>query len=522
MRAIATVVVIVAALANAGAAHAHASLIQSEPADRAILATAPDELRLTFNEPVSPIALRMVGSDGSLRELTDIAIEALTVVVRLPRTLPLGTHLLSWRVVSADGHPVGGSLTFSIGAPSAVAPRLDAGEDPWRRSALWLVKVGLGAGIFGGIGGVFYAAWLARRPLPGPTAWVVAALIDCGLVSAVLSIGIEGTDVLGVPLGGVLEPRAWAAGLATSSGTTAIVATASLALARVALIAAGWRWLSAVAIAGAAAAFAASGHASAAEPQWLTRPAVFLHTASLIFWIGALLPLANALRARRIEELRLFSRMIPLPLAILVASGAALAIVQLRQVASLWTTDYGLVLSAKLAAVAVLLAVAAGNRLSTPRALAGDARALTTIGRSTRIEIAIVVVILGLAASWRFTPPPRALLDAASTPIHAHFHDARAMVDITIEPNGQGGRRITIVVLDHKSEPLSAKEVALTLAKPDAGIEPLRLHAVYVEATIWRIADARIPLPGRWVARVEVLINDFEKVIIDGEVGFRG
>jgi len=46
---------ILVVLANAGAAHAHASLIRSEPADGAVVAQQPPELKLTFNEPVSPL-----------------------------------------------------------------------------------------------------------------------------------------------------------------------------------------------------------------------------------------------------------------------------------------------------------------------------------------------------------------------------------------------------------------------------------------------------------------------------------
>ena len=41
-----------------------------------------------------------------------------TVTIRLPERLMPGTHLLSWRVISAHSHPVGGALTFSIGQPS--------------------------------------------------------------------------------------------------------------------------------------------------------------------------------------------------------------------------------------------------------------------------------------------------------------------------------------------------------------------------------------------------------------------
>src|SRR5262249_26470963 len=61
-------------------------------------------------------------------------------------------------------------------------------------------------------------------------------------------------------------------------------------------------------------------------------------------------------------ELRRFSRVIPLPVVLLVASGLWLVFVQVDRVEALWTTRYGQVLSCKLVAVVALLGLAAANR----------------------------------------------------------------------------------------------------------------------------------------------------------------
>src|SRR5262245_33921345 len=53
-----------AMLAAAPAAPAHASLVGSEPADRAVVAQAPPAIKLRFNEPVSPVALLLVDPEG--------------------------------------------------------------------------------------------------------------------------------------------------------------------------------------------------------------------------------------------------------------------------------------------------------------------------------------------------------------------------------------------------------------------------------------------------------------------------
>ena len=109
--------VVLAVLLQAPAAFAHAALVKAEPADGAVVVTAPSVLRLMFNEPVSPLAIRLFGPDGGTVSLGEVTAANSAIAIQVP-ALQNGTHVLSWRVISADGHPVGGSVVFSIGAPS--------------------------------------------------------------------------------------------------------------------------------------------------------------------------------------------------------------------------------------------------------------------------------------------------------------------------------------------------------------------------------------------------------------------
>ena len=153
-------------LLHATSAWAHATLVKAEPADGAVIAQAPASLRLTFNEPVSPLAIRLIGPGGGAVALGEIGAADASLNIAVP-PLQTGTHVLSWRVISADGHPVGGSLVFSIGAPSAQLP---GGAlplaDPAVRVALWAAKVAIYLGLFVGIGGAFFRAWIVA---PGVT-----------------------------------------------------------------------------------------------------------------------------------------------------------------------------------------------------------------------------------------------------------------------------------------------------------------------------------------------------------------
>jgi copper transport protein len=341
--------------------------------------------------------------------------------------------------------------------------------------------------------------------------------MTCGLVATVVSIPLQGLDALAEPLRDVLQPRVWSAGFGTSWGLTAVLAAATLVAGLLALgfdKQAATRPLALLAFVGVGLALVASGHASTAEPRFATIPAVFLHGVCVAFWIGALLPLTTAVRAGDRLALERFSRLIPVPLFLLIASGIVLAFFQLDRLDALWTTNYGRVLSIKIAIVIALLALGALNRYAlVPRLARSDTRRLVAV---IATEFALAVAILGLVGLWRFMPPPVALAAAETTFIH--FHSERAMAQIGVSPVRDHGASISVAVTDADEHPIAAKEVELVIWNPGAGIEPIRRSAISEGGGAWRIAGLRIPVAGVWRMRVEILIGDFDKVMLEDNV----
>jgi copper transport protein len=157
MRLVAGLAALLAGLCLAGAAYAHAVLIGTEPADGSVLAQPPKTVQLRFNEAVAPAAVRLIDAAGKSRDVTVRATDQ-SVVITLPDNLPRGTQVLSYRVVSQDGHPVAGSLLFSIGVVTGAAtPSVDYPL----AVLIWLARIGVYLGLFVGVGGVFFAAWIA-------------------------------------------------------------------------------------------------------------------------------------------------------------------------------------------------------------------------------------------------------------------------------------------------------------------------------------------------------------------------
>jgi copper transport protein len=518
MRFIAGLATLLSALCFATIASAHASLVSVEPGDGSILALAPKTVQLRFNEAVTPAVIKLIDAAGRARNDAVVDGAGETIVITLPENLPRGTQVVSYRVISADGHPVGGSMVFSIGAATAGPPIPAKGGSV--DGLIWLARVGLYLGLFVGVGGIFFGSWIGSV-CAGSN--VIRTALIIGLFCAAASLGPQGLDVLDLPLRDIEIPAPWKAGFATSLGPSLLIAMAAM----VAGLVVQWtasgrvaRALSVIAILGVGLSLAASGHAATAPPQWLTRPAVFLHGIGVAFWVGALAPLA-AMAWRPAEGLlpvlNRFSRAAVPVVGGLVLTGLALAVIQLASFGALIETKYGVILSIKLALVAVLLGLAALNRFRFTPELTSDPLKTGPLMRSILLECVAVAGILAVVAGWRFTPPPRALAPAI-TPLAIHIHTDNAIFQVLVSPGTVGADSFVLQLMNGDASPLTAKEALLTLSLPARGIEPLERPATLGSDGYWHVQNVPLPYPGRWHIRVDALVTDFSKITLEDDV----
>src|SRR5690349_14693542 len=120
----AVVLGILGALAIATPASAHAVLLRTSPAENSVVATPPADVALTFSEQVTPVPdkVYLVGPDGKRADAGAVRVNGSDVLIPMDPKAARGTYLVNYRVVSADGHPVAGAFTFSVGAPSPGGP----------------------------------------------------------------------------------------------------------------------------------------------------------------------------------------------------------------------------------------------------------------------------------------------------------------------------------------------------------------------------------------------------------------
>lgn len=501
----------------APAVQAHAVLQSASPADGSVLATAPDALRLQFNEAVRPLSIQLIGPDGVPQDLTAQVPGAAELAIPLAGA-GRGTHLLSWRVVSDDGHPISGALVFSVGEVTGATPAPPEAAG-LLRPAIWAARLAMVAGLVLGVGGAWALTWIPAPAARRPVVWAAGL----GLIAAPAYLGLHGLDALGLGFAAWTTLAPWRAAAQTSFGPAILLAMGAAALA---LAAGRWPRLAHAAALLLALTFAASGHAGAAMPRWLTRPMVFAHLAAVLVWIGALIPLTLSLKTGAVGLWR-FSRWVPVAVLVMLLSGLVLSFIQLGPEPRFWGSAYGLILAAKLGLLALLFGLAGWNRWHlTQPALRGEVRAVGQLRRMIWAELALALVILGLTAGWRFTPPSRALAtltQSSPAPIYAHLHEDAVMAMLTLDPGQAGQTRATIQLTDAEMQPIQPLGVTLHLSRPAQGIERLTRVAEPdpQQGGGWQVSDLTLPLPGLWQVELEIRLTRFQLIRLKGEIALR-
>jgi copper resistance protein C len=117
---------LIAMLWSAAPASAHNTLIGSSPKDGAQVSSGPEQVQLTFDEPVqfgqglNTIAVLGPNNDHWEAGPPQVASNVVTAPVR--PLGPAGVYKIGWRILSADGHPVSGQLTFTLTTAGSGTP----------------------------------------------------------------------------------------------------------------------------------------------------------------------------------------------------------------------------------------------------------------------------------------------------------------------------------------------------------------------------------------------------------------
>jgi copper transport protein len=490
-------------------ASAHAYVVDTNPIDGTVLSRSPARLRVTFNEPVRLPADAADLYDARGKSVPVSSKGKGTVLGAAPsEKLAAGTYVLVWHVVSADGHPVAGSLTFSVVRPSAtvVDPPSGLGNEGGLESGSALAELHHGIEY----GALLLAVGLLvfRRlllPEHAVTAEVAQRLDRVVLTAAIVAVVLSATLA-------VLGPGSW-----LTSGLIAIGLGSAISCAR---------WPRVALVGAIVALFSETivGHTRAAEPLAGVVLVDLAHLAAGSVWFGGLVGLAVALPAlaRRdvlaAETLTRFSTWAAASLGVLVSAGVILTWRIVQSWDNLWHSPFGHLLLVKVALVALAGSIAAVNRLVLlPKARAAvghdeQRRSHRPVRRAIVAEAVLIVGVL-VVTGFLVDRSPQVEQDIAGGGTgtrSALMGDYR--VYATLAPSTVGANRLRVQLQDLGGEPVDPK-VWPTVSVRTSGLD-LGPRSMISDDAGTREVTVILPKPGRWEVQVSLRVDEFTNPVV--------
>ncbi|MFD8384832.1 copper resistance CopC/CopD family protein [Streptomyces sp. NPDC059679] len=380
---------------GASPAAAHAALTATDPADGAVVKTAPEQVRLTFSEGVllSRDSVRILDPKSNRVDTGNpahVGGKSSTAAVALRPGLPNGTYTVAWKVVSEDSHPVAGAFTFSIGAPSKTKAKVpsDAGADGTVETLYDIVRYVAYGGFAALVGGCVFAGLcrssraVQKLAVGGWVALFSATLLllllrgpytNGGGIGGVFDLGGLG-DVLSTKPGAALLSRLLLLGAAALFLAVLFGSYARRAAdedpGRRQDLAFGLAFGGTVLSVGIAATWAMAEHASVGIQAKVAMPVDVVHLIAVGVWLGGLAALVVTLRTGEPigrSAVHRFSRLAFGSVVVLVLTGVYQSWRQVGSWDALTDTEYGRWLLVKVGLVAVLIAIASVSRRWTGR-----------------------------------------------------------------------------------------------------------------------------------------------------------
>jgi copper transport protein len=527
----------------ASPAAAHAALIRTQPVQASVVQDAPSQIVVTFSEHVQPVAdkIKVIGPDGKRYDKGTPTVNGSDLDIPMRSGAPHGTYVVGYRVISADGHPVGAGFTYSVVTPSTNTANADSSgrTDTTVAFAVSAANFLSYAGLVLAVGPtlVLIALWPRRLDRRRPVQLALAGLGLIGLAT-LLELYLEAPYTAGVGLFGisggdltaVLDSRfGWA-----HVARLGIVALGAVLL-RPVLAGEGTRWhryvLLLLGLAGLVT-WGISGHPGTSTAPALTVIADAAHLGSMAVWIGGLVMLFGfLLRRANANELGailpVWSDWATASVLTLILAGTAQALVEIGSVDALLHTRYGVLVLVKVGLLLAILAVAAVSRQVVRRTRAQGAEgappaAIGRLRRTVLVEVIGAVIVIGVAAALVQTTPARTQLAAGSVGTTNGIFSTTLtsplyQLQLDIEPVQTGPNDIHLYAYTPQGVPLKVLEWTVNAALPAQGIEPIA--AVLTEVTDSHdIGQVTLPDAGEWTFSFTLRTTEIDEATVTTQV----
>ncbi len=568
----ALVLALLALAALPAAASAHATLMGTSPARGAQLKQAPGQVDFRFDESVEAAfgSLKVFDPQGNQVQAGDAfhpGGRGDRVAVKLKSGLKDGTYTATYRVISADGHPVSSGFVFSVGDAGPATKSVDAllaggGTGRITNTAFGVVRaiqygaiaLGLGAFVF------LLVCWLPglRAVAGGDVAWqaasdafafrtqrIIVAACLAGLLSGMAALVLQGAvgegstfwtaakpevvnEVLGTRFGTAwgLASLAWALALGAMAIQRPLPRLQPASVGATGLALPSPRML-ALAVPLVALAFlpAMGGHTSVQSPVPLLLPANVLHVLSMSAWLGGIAVLVLALRGATsklepgdrgrllIAVVARFSTLAGVAIAVLLASGVVQAIVEVRTFPHLLDTAFGRAVLIKIVVALGIVALGYVNRrrlLPALRRSDTPGRAGVLLRRTLKTELALGAIAIAVTGALSTYAPSIAV---SSGPYATSAVMGPLRLEVTVDPAKVGPNQLHLYIFDRKTgAPFDeTKEMRVTAALPEKGIAPIAMVPHVAGPGHFVVDGASLPVRGKWAMTVVDRVSDFDE-----------
>jgi copper transport protein len=543
-----------AALALPSAAWAHAALLHATPTPSVVLNRPPPAVLLTYTEAVEPrFAVVSVTDAAGKQEIASSprrsATDPKTLVVPL-RRVTQGWYLVYWRVISVDGHPVRGALTFAVGPNPGPPPAfvIPSSSETAATAPLVALRSIAFLSVMAAIGLFVLRIAVARpvvRKVPGTQLRAVSIAFGVATAVALAAVPVYTLAATAQFALRSMFDLSHVVPLITDSAFGRGYLDLELAFALFALAAGIALWVDRpdrerrsvaelLALAGATAAAGAtllvpgvSGHAGQTSPRGLTVALDWVHLAAGSVWIGGLAGLLVLWRslpaARRVAGLAVcvprFSNTAFVSVLLLIGAGIGAALIHLPTLGSLWHTSYGQTLLVKIGLLGGAILIAAVNLLRTrPRLDAYRARPDLAMGAATLLRklvagetLIIAAAVVAAAVLSSLPPPARALAAAGGASAHVGPGPVRQVVErdgyrleFSVSPNRAAVQNTVAVRITRGGAPVHGATVigGFAMLDMEMGTQSYRLDEV--APGLYQRSAPVLVMVGHWSLAFEI------------------
>ena len=507
-----------------GAASAHAVLVKAVPAEGARLSSAPKQVVLVFNEKIESATQSLQVLDQTSEQVASkgaavVSEDEKTLTLDLP-ALKENLYTVTYKVISADGHPVSGSYVFVVGNPLGAEAGLDSSSlnseaaSSSKVNFLYVIRFLYYGSLMLAAGLMLWKHMLTYHSDMNSVLALIrkkALFVNMVLLLVAIVYVIMEMKTLLVGDNGLLK-------LLTST-TVGYTFDILLLLSLIGIVMPRLRssWITGIWALLLLAQEAWDGHAAAAKPKWAALLLDYVHLIGGALWAGGLMLLVLLWYINREEAKRFavyFSSAAWISIAVLSLSGIGLTLLYLPAIRYLFYTDWGTLLLIKSGLVVAVMVTGFLLRTRIKRKKFGSS------GILLKVDGVLMLLILFIVGIFTYLSP-----QPANHPVKIdEFADPNVHYSIRISPNAPGDNQFALRIwLPEQVSPV--KNIKLLLRyedKPNMGAITIPLKPVTNEQTnndagydnfAYEASGPYIPFAGHWQAEVRIQNSNDDEIV---------